>query len=257
MPLQARIEQLIRDFATRRTAAAPTALSVQAPSCWAVDVAFTLAGCGDFRLRNLREGDVPALLAFGRQLGPAALDFFAPYPWHAENELPKAFAATIASAVNRVDASYLLECDGKPIGHFFLWKAGGNPHARAHGVEVPELGVAVADAVQGKGFGGLAMRFLLAVAHDLHADGVELTTAQTNESGWQTYLHTGFEYTGLICNPLDVDVAAFVNGEVVATRFRDERQMIYIINTEKRTAILRYLEVKRQEAEAMRTPGAE
>ena len=50
------------------------------------------------------------------------------------------------------------------MGHFFLWKAGGNPVSQAAGVEVPELGVAIADRYHHRGLGGLSVRLLLAVA---------------------------------------------------------------------------------------------
>jgi len=105
--------------------------------------------------------------------------------------------------------------------------------------------VAIADTYHGKGFGGLAVRILQAVAHSLNADGVELTTVKTNEAGWNTYLHAGFEYVGILRIPLEVDVTAATSGTVQATRLRDERQMVYIINQQKRDDILRYLKLKR------------
>ena len=51
------------------------------------------------------------------------------------------------------------------------------------------------------------------LAADLKADAVELTTAMDNGSGWNTYLRCGFEYTGIIRNPLDVAVSGPRNRE--------------------------------------------
>lgn len=213
-----------------------------------MELTITLAREGVFSVRNLHEGDVEVLLAFGRQLGPVAKDLFCPYPWGDDARLRASFESAIAHAVARDAASYLLEHDGRPIGHFFLWGAGGNSHSRAHGVEIPELGVALADAYQGRGLGGLAVRLLQAMARSLGADGIELTTALSNESGWQTYLHAGFEYTGIQRNALEVDTTAVA---VSTERYRDERQMIYIINPRKREAILHYLARKRGEGGAV------
>jgi RimJ/RimL family protein N-acetyltransferase len=225
-------------------------LAVTAPDPWAVDARFTLPA-GVFRLRSLATGDVPVFHAFGAVLSATGKHFFSPYPWDEVDKLDGAFQAAIDASVSRVDASYFLECDGAPIGHFFLWKAGGNPHARAHGVEVPELGIAVGDAWQGQGFGGLIMAVLRAVAEALHADAIELTTALENENGWQTYLRAGYAYTGIIRNPQFVDVTAVANGTAVATVWRDERQMVLLLNAAKRDAVLTYLAVKREEAGRM------
>ena len=147
---------------------------------------------------------------------------------------------------------YLLLHQDRAIGHFFLWKAGGNPHSQAHHVAVPELGIALAQNYRGQGLGTLAVQFLLGVANSLDADGVELTTAYANESGWETYQRCGFEYVGDIECALDVDVTATFTGEAVAKRFRRERQMIHILHPAQREAILRYLAIKRDQAAAQR-----
>ncbi|HOS43213.1 MAG TPA: hypothetical protein PK794_05925, partial [Armatimonadota bacterium] len=104
---------------------------------------------------------------------------------------------------------------------------------------------------QGRGFGGLMVRLLTAVARSLHADAVELTTALENESGWQTYRRAGYQYVGLIRNPQFVDVTAVAAGAVTAAVWRDERQMILLLNDAHRDAVLHYLAVKREEALTM------
>ncbi len=241
--MEPEIRALIAEFAMRRTGREPQTPSVCAPDPWDLQVRFSLAEPGqqEFAIRNLREGDVRWLLAFSQQLSDLSKDLFSPYPWGDEAALASAFQHAIKQSVERVDASYLLFGNGEPVGHFFLWKAGGNPHSLACGVQLPELGVAIADAHQGRGLGGLAVRLLQIVARTLGADGVQLTTAMSNAAGWNTYLRAGFEYVGITRIPLDVDVTAVLAGEAQGARWRDERLMVCVINEERRDAILRYL----------------
>jgi len=247
MNLEAQLQQTITDFSRRKAGGGITEIAIHVPDCWALDLSFNIPGQGTYRIRSLRQDDLESLLRFGTQLGAVSKDFFCPYPWQDEARLRDAFSFAIQQALMRRTASYLLEHADLPIGHFFLWAAGGNAHSREHGIELPELGVAIADAYQGRGFGGLAVNILQAMARSLQADGVELTTALTNESGWNTYLHAGFKYVGILRIPLQVDVTAATAGVVATEQFRDERQMVYIINAEKREAILRYLAMKRGE----------
>jgi len=154
--------------------------------------------------------------------------------------------------VERIDASYLIEGVGdEVIGHFFLWKAGGNPHSQQYQVQVPELGVAIVDEFQGRGLGSLSVRILNAVARDLRADAIELTTALNNEAGWNTYQSCGYQYTGIINNPLGVDVTAVFSGEVQATRYKPERQMVCVLNEKKRHDVMDYLAMKREAVAGM------
>ena len=79
-----------------------------------------------------------------------------------------------------------------------------------------------------------AHRLLTIVAEHLKADGIELTTAIDNESGFHTYLSAGYEYVGDIANPLEADVTAVLGEQASATRWRVERQMIRVINQSQR-----------------------
>lgn len=248
MNLYDELRQIIDDYSRRKAGNRVSEISIHAPACWDIELGFRVAEEGVFHLRNLREGDLDKLLTFGEQLGTTAKHFFCPYPWGDEECLRASFRNAIAQSVGRVAASYLLEYDDLPIGHFFLWAAGGNAHSRAHGIELPELGVALADAFCGRGLGGLAVHLLQAVARSLDADGIELTTAVNNDAGWQTYQRAGFAYTGLLRIPLEVDVTAAAAGTLSADRYREERQMVYIIHPDKSEAILRYLALKRDES---------
>lgn len=244
------IDQLLHDriaaLAKRKPQLAIAQLEIRASDCWDMDVSFAIAGQdGAFRIRNLRQDDVAALEEFGRRLGPGSKALFCPYPWDEPDKLAAAYESSIRQALRRIDASYLMEHQGGPIGHFFLWKAGGNPHSLRHGLELPELGVAIVDAWQGRGLGSLAVCVLKAVAESLGADGIELTTAMNNDSGWHAYRSAGFEHVGTLRIALGVDVTAAVEGQVTAKSYRDERQMVYCINLKRRGEILAYLASKR------------
>ena len=222
--------------------------SVRAPEVWDVEVRFQGSAGEALELRNVRDGDVPRLFAFRDALGPESRTLFCPYPWDDSRALEQALARSIQSARAGTDASFVLLAGEAVRGHFFLWKAGGNPHSRAHGVDVPELGVAVADAFQGQGLGLLFVRVLQIVARDLGRDAIELTTAAVNDAGWHVYRKAGFEYVGDIRNPLEVDVTAAAAGEVAARHYRVERQMVHLIDPARREAVLRYLALKRESA---------
>ena len=237
------LKQLIEGYA-QRPGAPETSIAGSAVSPWEVDLEFSIQD-DEYQLRSLAAGDEAVLASFASRLGTVAREMFCPYPWADETACGEAFRQAVAQSMRRVDASYLLTRNGDPIGHFFLWKAGGNPVSRMAGLEVPELGVAIADAYTGKGLGSLAVRFLLAMAADLGADAVELTTAADNDAGWLVYQRAGFTFTGLLRIPLDVDVTAADAGEVVGTRFRTERQMVHILQPSKTDAIVAYLGSKR------------
>ena len=249
MSLGADLQEILTTFSRRHGGAPGSALQIEAANCWNLRIRLDLPQFPGLCIRNLRHGDVAALTRFGAKLGPESRELFAPYPWDEPAALPVAFQKAIDQATGRIDASYLMEMAGAgPIAHFFLWKAGGNPHSWRHRLQVPELGVAVADDCQSRGLGSLAVRILEAVACDLGADAVELTTAMTNKAGWQTYQRCGFEYSGIIRIPLGVDVTAAVAGEVHASRFRDERQMVYLLKAARRQQVLDYLKLKREAA---------
>jgi len=249
--MEEELRSLIFDYAERKTGAAPAALSLCAPDPWDVHIAFSLPGSGSFEIRNVRADDQETFLAFRAGLSAASKESFRPYPWDSQDHLIFALCTAISQAVGRVDACYLMFCEALPVGEFFLWKAGGNPDSRLYGVEVPELGIGFVDSYHGRGLGGLCTRFLTIVAEHLKADGIELTTAMDNESGFRTYLRAGYEYVGDIANPLEADVTAVLAEQTSAARWRIERQMIYVINQSRRSALLAYLAEKRRLASAL------
>jgi GNAT superfamily N-acetyltransferase len=220
---------------------------------WDIDFKFKYKHEEVLRIRNLRKGDLPLLLNFGERLGTESKRLFYPYPWDDESLLPNSFTRAIKNSVTRIDTSYLIiNQEGKPIGHFFLWKAGGNELSQRFGVEVPELGVAIADSYHGKGLGHFSVRFLQKMAREMGGDAIELTTAFDNDAGWNIYLKTGFEYVGNIQNPLEVDATEVAEGKATAQKFREERQMVYVVNELRREEVLKYLAFKRETAERLK-----
>jgi GNAT superfamily N-acetyltransferase len=244
--MEEKIRSLLLDYAQRKIGVAPELYALHATDPWDMRIRFELPGAGAFEIRNVREDDLSAFLVFSDGLSAASKESFRPYPWDSRDQLLPALRSAIGQAVDRVDACYLMFHEALPVGEFFLWKAGGNPDSRICGLEVPELGLGLADAYHGRGLGGLCARLLTIVAEHLKADGIELTTAMDNEPGFHTYLSAGYEYVGDIANPLEADVTAVLGHLAGAARWRLERQMICVINPCRRAALLGYLAEKRR-----------
>lgn len=218
--------------------------SVRAPTPWELYMQATLSGGDIMFIRNLHPDDLSLLYRFRDELSRPSRELFCPYPWDKDDALTRTLTHAIRSAVQRRDFSCLILVGDRPIGHFFLWQAGG-PASAGDNVHIPELGVAISDAYQKRGLGRLAVCIMQTVARALSCDAIELTTATDNDGGWHTYLKTGFAFVGMIRNPLEVDVTAVAAGHANTTTFRIERQMAYVIREERREEILRYLANKR------------
>ena len=249
--MEQKIRSLLLDYIQRKTGAAPALLDLHVTDPWDMRISFDLPGSGLFEIRNVCEDDLEMFLAFSDGLSAASKESFRPYPWDSRDQLLPALHTAIRQAVTGVDASYLMFHEALPVGEFFLWKAGGNPDSRICGVEVPELGIGFVDAYHGRGLGGLCTRLLTIVAEHLKADGIELTTALDNESGFHTYLNAGYEYVGDIANPLEIDVTAVLGEPASVARWRLERQMIHVINQRRRAVLLDYLAEKRRLSSAL------
>jgi GNAT superfamily N-acetyltransferase len=249
--MEAKIRALIFDYAGRKNGAAPDVITLRSTDPWDVLIKFGLPGSGLFEIRNVRADDLETFRAFSDGLSAASREAFRPYPWDSQDRLLPALHMAISQAVSRVDACYLVFHEERPVGEFFLWKAGGNPDSRVYGVEVPELGIGLADAYHGRGLGGLCTRLLTIFAEHLKADGIELTTALDNEPGFHTYLNAGYEYVGDIANPLEADVTAVLGDQASTARWRLERQMVHVIEQSRRATLLGYLAEKRRLSSAL------
>ncbi len=241
------LSNVLEAYLSRRAPAKNDHGSVVGETAWNMQMSFELPEGDLLVIRPLQNGDERLLCAFRDELTERSRDLFCPYPWDDEVKLLCALEAAVSANVKHVDASYLILAGERPVGHCFLWKAGGNAHSLRSGVQIPELGVAISDAFQQRGLGYLAVQILKAIAKDLGSDAIELTTALTNDGGWNTYVKSGFAFQGMIKNPLEVDVTAVAAGQTRATRYREERQMVYVINEAKRKQVLEYLARKRDE----------
>jgi len=190
-------------------------LSVKTVNPWGMNISFLSGAEGSaLMIRNITQDDVVLLESFKHELSDRSRELFCPYPWDDPDKLREAITAAVRKSIEFKD--------------------------------IPELGVAIADSYQGKGLGFLAVRILQEVAKNLKKDAIELTTALSNHGGWSTYLKAGFIYTGDIKNPLEVDATLAVLGQVSTERYRQERQMVCIINRKKQQEIMSYLELKRE-----------
>lgn len=208
---------------------------------WDVHLVFAQHNAG-FSLDPVQSGDLDVIMQLKDVLSPTSKKLFCPYPWDDLQRLRTSISHAINKTLSRIDACYILKCNGNIAGHFFLWKLGRTTDT---GLAIPELGIAITDEFQGKGLGIIAMRFLQAIAVFQGSDAVELTTAQDNAAGWNMYQKVGFVSTGDIKNPLEVDVTEAINGNAQTNRYRVERQMVFIINASRKKKIMEYLKNKR------------
>jgi len=141
MNLENRLKETIKGYIGRSPAGHRFDVSANTP--WDVNINLHTPDA-KLNIRSLSKGDAENLARFGDELSAKSKDLFSPYPWSTP-QLHAALTTAVDNSLDQVDASYLIQDDKGPIGHFFLWKAGGNEYSRQHGVEVPELGVAVAD----------------------------------------------------------------------------------------------------------------
>ncbi len=217
--------------------AAVASLRITAGDCWSVGIRCHSSAWPDLLIRSVTAADVPTLERFGAQLGPHSRSLFYPYPWHDAAALHTALETAIARSVNRINATYVIESGGGGVvGHFFLHDTCAAPAARQQGICMPVLGVAVADAWQGRRLGTLGVRLLQAISPHFGADGIELTTLSNNLAGQHVYRCCGFEDTGVIAPPADANGMASSISEL---------QMLYVIRPGKRAAMEIWLRAKR------------
>ena len=245
--MQNDLESVICECVQRRSGDESPRCEVRSGDPWHLDVWFSLADGGAYRIRSLQPADEFAIHEFGSQLGPQSKWLFCPYAWADSTLLDEQFARAIQRATVRIDASYLLTERARPIGHFYLARVGVAAGARRPEPWVPELGIAIADAYHCRGLGGLAVRVLQAVGRHLGVAAIELTTHPENIAGYCTYLGAGFEQVGM----LRIAAPASPDATDSANAYRDERHMVYVINAAKRTAVLEHL--AQQRAEALQT----
>ena len=190
-------------------------------------------------VRPLSADIVPALRDFGLHgLSAGSRALFECYRWTAPTLEDELKAAAAASAARR-DLHIVAMLEDEVIGYAFLWSMAD---------DVPELGLAVADAHHRRGLGRALLKLLCEAARAEGRWAVELTTMPHNAPAQAAYEQQGFERLGMIRNPLGVDVTAAFRGEATPTGVSDEVQMVYIVEPERREEVLRRLATKRERA---------
>ena len=125
------------------------------------------------------------------------LQKFECYSWMSDLLISELQAA-IALSLGRRDLHLLaLDKNEVPIGYVFLWAASD---------DIPELGLAVADAWHGRRIGTTLLRLVDQMGRQLGKQALELTTMQDNKRALAVYLGAGWEHLGVIHNPLGCDV---------------------------------------------------
>ena len=192
-------------------------------------------------VRPVRPGDEALLARFGREgLSPASRGKFACYSWMGEGLVAELAAAIDASCARRDLHLMALDTTGPTlscVGYVFLWGAGD---------AIPELGLAVADAWQGRGLGSRLLGLASAAARAMGRPALELTTMQSNDRALGVYVRAGWECLGLIHNPLGCDVPAAFEGRATPTGIEVEKQCVLILDEARRGETLKVLDAKRE-----------
>lgn len=133
-------------------------------------------------IRPLCRGDAGLLEAFFQSLGAQSRAWFHPHPFDAET------AERLVSEVgNHSEARYLMvrRVNGHEdiVGYGFLF------HLAA---DMPELGIAIADHVQGNGLGQRMMQHLIEVGRQMGKRGLKLTVYDDNRGARHVYEKCGF-----------------------------------------------------------------
>jgi RimJ/RimL family protein N-acetyltransferase len=156
-----------------------------------VDTTELMTPAGPLLLRPLRLGDEADLLAFHlERLSDRSRDFFRPHDTARPDVCLQQFADRIRRHAAHEDLSLVVEQDGAIVGYCFLWRLD-----RDDG-RFPMLGIAVADALHGRGVGAAMMDALIDRARRIGLPGIYLTHSHRNERAGRLYQSRGFTYTG-------------------------------------------------------------
>jgi ribosomal protein S18 acetylase RimI-like enzyme len=218
--------------------------SADAEHSWALAATLEELHC---RVRPLAAGDEARLTVFAlRGLSARSRTLFAPYNWAAgAHSLATEFRQSIERSCSRQDLHLVaLDSANAVVAHGFLWSMAS---------DVPELGLAVADAWHGRGIGRAMLGLLEGAARAESKSAIELTTMQENTRALRTYTAAGYERLGLILNPLGVDVTAAFRGEDTCkpTGVVEEHHMVLILDDGRRETVLAELDAKRARADEL------
>ena len=189
-------------------------------------------------VRPVRAGDEALLQTFGRQgLSRDSRDKFECYNWMADT-LHSELQAAIALSVERQDLHLVaLDQNDTALGYVFLWAASD---------DIPELGLAVADAWHGCRVGPTLLRLVEQIGRHLGKRALELTTMQDNARALAVYKGVGWEHLGKIHNPLGCDVKQAFEGKATPSGIAVENHCALILDEAQRDRTLGELAEKRQ-----------
>ena len=189
-------------------------------------------------VRPVRVGDEALLQTFGREgLSADSRQKFECYNWMADT-LHSELQAAIALSVERRDLHLIaLDQNETVLGYIFLWAASD---------DIPELGLAVADAWHGCRVGPTLLRLVEQIGRHLGKRAFELTTMQENARALAVYQGVGWEHLGKIHNPLGCDVKQAFEGKTKPSGIAVEDHCALILDEAQREETLRQLGEKRQ-----------
>lgn len=145
-------------------------------------ITLTARNGATIEVRPLADGDAPLLARFNAELSEASRGCFLPHAYDAET-----LAAIIARTEQGADRAYIALADGDIAGYFFLWE---------FEMDVPVLGVGIADVWQNQGLGRRFLEILIGDARCAGRMGIELTTLPDNARAFALYESLGFVHIG-------------------------------------------------------------
>ena len=108
MALSEELQDVMDEFVRRQGKTESGAFEVAVEDCWTFSILCDLPQLPGLRIRSLTCDDVPALQNFGARLGSVSKTMFCPYPWDDPSALRRALQEAVEHAVERVDASYVI-----------------------------------------------------------------------------------------------------------------------------------------------------
>ncbi|NLC58008.1 MAG: GNAT family N-acetyltransferase [Armatimonadetes bacterium] len=146
---------------------------------------------GPLLIRTIQPGDEQEILRLFRQrLGPRSNLYLCLHLYQTDEEALESTRRRIAAHQRRDSLVYVALQGEAIVGYFFL-----------EGLRTPEgkpidLGIGLADALQGCGIGGRFMDLLIEAARALGHAAIELTHYPVNTRAAALYQRKGFRYTG-------------------------------------------------------------
>jgi len=144
----------------------------------------TVSAAHDPVIRQIAEGDAPALQAFYNSLDPFGKEMFHPIGPSAELEVCE---KVVRDAISGARFDLVIERSGEILGWAFV-----SGLERDYAV----LGIGLSEELRGRGFGKTLMERLVELVRARGNKGIELTVVRTNDRARLLYERFGFEISG-------------------------------------------------------------